>query len=124
MAKESRAQKKTVERVMHEFKHGELKNRAVAPEKCAIRDKRSRLLCARRARPSTKPGAKTNTISAVPSARSGVETLPWLRKRAASRCRTAVARAPGAGVQRPEGDGLPQRRVAARRGLNSMRKLG
>lgn len=33
MAKESKAQKETVERVMHEFKHGELKTRGGAKVK-------------------------------------------------------------------------------------------
>jgi hypothetical protein len=48
MAKQSKEQKETVQRVMHEFKHGEL-NQGGAAAKSKTRSRRSPLLCMRRA---------------------------------------------------------------------------
>jgi hypothetical protein len=44
MAKQSKEQKETVQRVMHEFKHGEL-NQGGAAAKSKTRSRRSPLLC-------------------------------------------------------------------------------
>jgi len=69
MAKQSKQQKDAMGRVMHEFKHGELKMRGDARSR--IRARRSRSACMKPAHRATRPRRKMRATCAAPSARSG-----------------------------------------------------
>lgn len=60
MVRQSKSQKQTTARVMHEFKHGELRTGAAGPK---VKDRRLPSLCVRRVRAIGKPRRRTGRAS-------------------------------------------------------------